>query len=103
MKEDLFQPCRGFQWDGANIEKNWGKHRVHWQECEQMFFNDPLLLHDDIDHSDTEARFFALGQTDQRRELMIVFTIRENLIRVISARPMSRKERQSYADIKKTY
>ena len=45
-----------------------------------------------------EARFFALGQTDERRLLLIVFTLRGTLIRVISARPMSYREREVYQD-----
>ena len=45
-------------------------------------------------------RYYALGQTDARRLLFIVFTIRDDLIRVISARPMSRRERRVYEHAK---
>ena len=44
--------------------------------------------------SNTETRYYALGQTDDERQLFIVCTIRDNLIRVISARDMSKKERE---------
>jgi hypothetical protein len=47
-----------------------------------------------------EQRFFVLGLSDARRELAIVFTTRGKLIRVISARPMSRRERRVYAQAK---
>jgi uncharacterized DUF497 family protein len=47
----------------------------------------------DEKHSQKETRFFALGHTDSGRLLFVVFTIRNNLIRVISARNMNRKER----------
>jgi hypothetical protein len=50
----------------------------------------------DEGHSATEARFYALGQTDAGRGLFVVFTIRGALIRVISARDMSRGERKEY-------
>jgi len=88
--------CFGFNWDEGNIDKNWLKHKVSSAECEQVFFNRPLVIQDDIIHSRTEKRFYALGQTDSKRTLFIVFTARNNLIRVISARDMSRKERKIY-------
>ncbi|MEX2375866.1 MAG: BrnT family toxin [Dehalococcoidia bacterium] len=86
----------GFQWDAGNIEKNWVAHRVTAAECEQIFFNQPLVTSQDAAHSDAEDRFFCLGQTDAGRLLFIAFTIREEQIRVISARDMSRKERKAY-------
>jgi uncharacterized DUF497 family protein len=86
----------GFQWDEANLLKNWEKHRVTAVECEQVFFNQPVLAVPDEQHSDTEARFYILGQTDTGRKLFVVFTTRGNLLRVISARDMNRKERKIY-------
>ena len=86
----------GFQWDEGNLLKNWEKHRVAAVECEQVFFNQPVLAVPDEQHSDTETRFYILGQTDGGRELFVVFTTRGNLIRVISARDMNRKERKIY-------
>jgi uncharacterized DUF497 family protein len=94
-KKKLSQ-CLGFNWDKANIDKNWLKHKVSPAECEQVFFNRPLVVDEDIAHSKTEPRFYALGWTDSKRTLFIAFTIRKNLIRVISARDMSRKEREVY-------
>jgi hypothetical protein len=49
-----------------------------------------------IIHSETEKRFYALGRTDSKRALFIAFTIRNNLVRVISARDMSSREREVY-------
>ncbi len=86
----------GFQWDEGNLEKNWLTHKVSPAECEQLFFNQPLIVAADIAHSEAEERFFALGQTDGGRLLFIAFTVRDDLIRVISARDMSRKERKEY-------
>ena len=91
--------CTGFDWDKANIEKNWEKHRVSPFECEEVFFNEPLYVYDDVGHSEKEARFYALGRTSAGRLLFIVFTIRGGLIRVISARNMSRKEREEYKSL----
>lgn len=88
----------GFEWDAGNATKNWTRHTVSQSECEQLFFNAPLVLASDPGHSAREARYFALGQTDGARLLLLVFTLRGSLIRVISARPMSRREREVYAD-----
>lgn len=86
----------GFDWSRGNAEKNWERHGVSPEEAEQVFFNRPLLCSDDPAHSMTEQRFYVLGQTDQGRRLFIVFTVRKQKVRVISARDMSRKERKVY-------
>lgn len=95
----IFAMLEGFQWDAGNSDKNWRSHRVSQLESEQVFFNRPLVS-PDLKHSATERRFFALGQTDASRELAVVFTIREKLVRVISARLMSRRERREYVRAK---
>jgi uncharacterized DUF497 family protein len=79
----------GFDRDEGNIDKNWIKHQVTNSECEELFFNLPLLLADDKRHSREELRYYALGQTNFNRWLFIAFTIRDNKIRVISARDMN--------------
>jgi uncharacterized DUF497 family protein len=86
-----------FEWDEGNARKN-EKHGVSKTEVEQVFLTVPLLLADDRKHSRQESRFHALGQTDQGRRLHVTFTEREagTLIRPISARAMSRKERAIY-------
>ena len=89
--------CIGFQWDKDNIEKNWLKHKVSPVECEQVFFNKALFAEDEK-HSQREKRYYALGRTDERRLLFVAFTIRRSLIRVISARNMSKKERKIYEE-----
>lgn len=98
MHKNMLQQCSGFDWDPGNIDKNWLKHKVTPVECEQIFFNQPLVVQDDIQHSETEKRYYALGKTNLRRFLFIAFTVRDNLIRVISARDMSRKERRLFGD-----
>jgi uncharacterized DUF497 family protein len=86
-----------FDWDEGNARKN-EKHGVSKSEVEQVFLNLPLLVADDSMHSQREPRFHALGRTDLERRLHVTFTEREDgtLIRPISARPMSRKERVVY-------
>ena len=87
----------GFEWDAGNDRKN-DKHGVSMAEAEQVFFNEPLLLLDDVAHSQSESRFHALGMTDEGRRLHLTFTLRQSgeLIRVISARDMHKKERTVY-------
>jgi len=86
----------GFDWDESNRDKNWEKHRVDFRECEEVFSNRPLKIFYDQKHSQEEDRFLAYGMTDKRRKLTIVFAIRQNKIRVISARGQSSKERRIY-------
>ena len=88
----------GFDWDEGNSRKSTEKHSVIQSEAEQIFFNQPLLLLDDIAHSQNEARHHALGRTDNDRKLHVTFTLRAKgtLIRVISARDMNRKEKAIY-------
>ena len=84
----------GFDWDEGNSRKN-EKHGVSMAECEQVFFNVPLLTLGDYVHSHLEPRFHALGKTDDGRQLHITFAVRHHgeKIRIISARDMHRKER----------
>jgi uncharacterized protein len=88
----------GFDWDAGNARKSADKHSVTQSEAEQAFFNQPLLILEDDRHSFAEARFHALGHTDEDRRLQITFTLRREatLIRVISARAMSARERLAY-------
>ena len=93
---DLTQ-ITGFDWDGGNARKN-DRHGVSMAEAEQFFFNAPLLLLADEQHSQQEPRHHALGSTDEGRMLHITFTLRKagSLIGVISARDRHRKERAIY-------
>jgi uncharacterized DUF497 family protein len=97
---DDLSKCRGFQWDDGNADKNWIKHKVSRTETEQVFFNRPLIVSEGEKRSEQGSRYYALGQTDAGRQLFIVFTIREDLIRMISARPMSWRERRVYEHAK---
>ena len=88
----------GFEWDDGNSRKSADKHDVSQAEAESIFFNDPLIVVEDLKHSETERRFHALGGTARNRLLHITFTLRQNgtMVRVISTRDMHRKERKVY-------
>lgn len=100
---DTYEPlaeCEGFDWDDGNSSKNWEKHRVGDSECEQNFFNVPLVLAADKPHSQSEKRFYALGRSDTGRQLFVAFTIRNAYVRIISARQMTQREREVYKHAK---
>lgn len=88
--------CDGFDWDDGNAPKVLARHHVETGECEQAFFGEPLLVSADLKHSQTEARWRALGATLSGRALYLVFTLRGPRIRVLAARNMIRKERRAY-------
>jgi uncharacterized protein len=87
----------GFEWDAGNARKNVEKHAVTQAEAEEAFFHRPLIVAD-MRHSASERRFHALGATAAGRRLHVTFTVRASgtLLRVISARDMSSKERAVY-------
>ena len=93
-----FNRIAGFQWDQGTTRKSADKHGVTQAEAEQVFVNNTFILSGDIEHSQSEPRFHALGVTDAGRRLHITFTLREEdtLIRVISARDMKHRERLRY-------
>jgi uncharacterized DUF497 family protein len=92
----LLSHCTGFEWDQGNITKNWERHDVSTGECEKIFFNRPIIVKRDKNHSKLENRYFALGRTNMNRLLFAVFTVRDEKIRIISARDMSEAEIERY-------
>ncbi|MBW1800524.1 MAG: BrnT family toxin, partial [Deltaproteobacteria bacterium] len=60
------------------------------------FFNRPLVVLDDPKHSASEKRWAAFGKTDTERFLVVIFTKRNDLIRIISAMDMNKRERKFY-------
>ena len=89
----LPDPLR-FEWDDGNRDKNWLKHGVSASEAEEVFFELHKKLANDMIHTtEREKRFILLGKTRLERLLFIVITIRENDVRVISARDVNGKEK----------
>jgi uncharacterized protein len=96
----ILSEIQEFDWDLWNIVKNVDKHQVENKECEDVFFNQPQLVEFDEKHSLDENRYKILGITDRKRQLIVVFTIRNNKIRIISARDQSKKEKLLFNKIK---
>jgi uncharacterized DUF497 family protein len=86
---------RGFDWDEGNWRKSELKHGIAAADAQEVLLNDPLCSVDPV-HSEVEQRYVALGVTNDGARLFVSFTVRRSLVRIISARPMSRKERRSY-------
>jgi len=86
----MLQKVKGFDWDNGNKEKSWSKHQITQQQAEEVFSNSPKLFVYDERHSQKEGRFMVLGKTHIHTRLTIVFTVRKNKIRVISARRMKK-------------
>ena len=97
MGDDIYKET-GFDWDEGNIDKNWYLHQITDRECEEIFFNMPLVIASDAKHSQSEHRYYTLGRTDADHWLFVAFTMRDKLIRIISVRDMNQKESQKYAN-----
>ncbi len=85
-----------FDWDKGNKNKNLKIHNVNDEECEEIFFDPRKKILKDILHSTNEGRYILIGKTKLKRLLFLVFTIRKNRIRVISARNLNKKEKHLY-------
>lgn len=85
-----------FQWDRGNKDKNLKRHGVTNEEIEEVFFGDCMRVVKDAFHSGKEERYLLIGKTVFGRRLFIVFTLRNNKVRVISARDLNKKEKGLY-------
>ncbi|MCK5538239.1 MAG: BrnT family toxin [Bacteroidales bacterium] len=87
-----------FEWSLQKSEINLKKHCVSFEEAKTVF-DDPLYVDFyDPDHSDGEHRYLIIGRTHKRKLLIVSYTERDNIIRLISARKSTRKEQKAYAD-----
>ena len=88
-----------FDWDQWNIQKNESKHGVSSLEAESAFYDSRYKLFEDRKHSSPrEKRLILYGRSIENRLLMIGFTLRNKKIRIITARPASKKERKIYGE-----
>lgn len=94
-----YSKLEGFDWDRGNLN-HIQKHKVEYEECEQAFLNKPLIVTEDESHSQLEKRVRVYGQTNSHRLILMIVTIRNNKIRVISARDQNKKERREYEKTK---
>ena len=96
---DILPEPKSFEWDKGNLPKNLHKHDVTYQEAEEIFSNNPLVITSDIQHSlPHEHRYWALGRTRSDRKLFATFTIRNDKVRIISIRDMTETEEDIYEE-----
>jgi uncharacterized DUF497 family protein len=88
---------RKISWDPAKAESNWQKHRVRFEEAETVFHDKLLASMDDVEHSDEEDRFLAIGESRwSPRLLVVVYAIRNDETWLIMARQSTPAERRRY-------
>ncbi|MBE9200383.1 MULTISPECIES: BrnT family toxin [unclassified Nodularia (in: cyanobacteria)] len=87
-----------FEWNKNKAASNLSKHGVSFEEAKTVF-DDPLYIDFyDPDHSEDEQRYLIVGESKQRRLLIVSYTERGNSIRLISAREVTRTEREAYEE-----
>lgn len=97
MDEKLSDTLR-FEWDPRKAEINRAKHGISFEEAVTAF-GDPLgRITDDPRHSEIEERYVLLGLSARRRLLAVMFTEREQTMRLVSARRATRRERREYEE-----
>lgn len=87
-----------FEWDEAKARTNFRKHHVRFEEAKTVFSDPFSLTIPDPDHSIHEDRFVDIGYSSDRRILVVVYTEREQNIRIISCREATRAERRAYEE-----
>lgn len=87
-----------FEWDPAKARSNLIKHGVSFEEARSVFYDEYAVQFFDEDHSTTEDRFIMLGLSSELRVLVVCHCAKadESVIRLISARKATTKERQHY-------
>jgi uncharacterized protein len=85
-----------FDWDDRKARNNLVKHGVSFDEATSVF-DDPLFIaFADPEHSIQEQRFIIMGESAKGRLLVVGYTDREATTCLITARPVTRKERKAY-------
>lgn len=87
-----------FEWDANKAKANARKHGISFDEAQTVFKDDFSITVPDPDHSDEEDRLITIGQSSQKRLLVVVHTERGKKIRLISARKANPAERKKYEE-----
>lgn len=85
-----------FEWDEDKEKSNFRKHKIMFAEGESVFYDPHSLTISDPDHSIEEQRFIDIGTSNRNQILVVVYTERENKIRIISVRKATKAERKMY-------
>jgi uncharacterized DUF497 family protein len=85
-----------FEWDREKATKNFLQHRVLFTEAASVFFDEKVIYYRDDDHSGDEDRYIVVGHSSRSRDLFVVHVLRGERVRIISARPVTPRERSDY-------
>ncbi len=90
-----------FEWNENKNQENIKKHQVSFEEAKSVFYDPLAKTAPDPEHSEDEDRFLAVGQSYLHRQLLVIHCYRESdeLIRIISARKLTRSEKKQYEEI----
>jgi uncharacterized DUF497 family protein len=87
-----------FEWDGNKAKINKRKHGVGFDEAQTIFTDDLSVIKPDVEHSNTEERLLIIGTSNKNRLIVVSYTEREDIIRLINARKATRNERKQYEE-----
>ena len=94
MPTDLLE----FEWDPEKAAANVRKHRIFFREAAMVFRDVFSFTYDDAAHSRGEQRYVTLGMSDQGRVLVVAHTMRGEMVRIISVRKATKRERKAYEE-----
>jgi uncharacterized DUF497 family protein len=87
-----------YQWDYDKAQANLRKHKILFADAVLVFQDDSAITIEDTDHSENEDRYITIGMDGLGQILVVVFTWRGNVIRLISARKATSHERKAYEE-----
>jgi uncharacterized protein len=87
-----------FEWDDNKAESNLLRHGITFEEAVTVFADPYLLLTEDSKHSEQEEREWAMGEAENGSMIVVVFTMRGEQIRIMSARKATKIERKKYEE-----
>ncbi|MEA1998199.1 MAG: BrnT family toxin [Euryarchaeota archaeon] len=85
-----------FEWDPKKAKRNLRKHAVSFDEAVTVFYDSLSATFDDPDHSVGEHRYITIGFSSRNRLLVVGYTERGEILRIINARPATAHERKRH-------
>jgi uncharacterized protein len=89
-----------YEWDKHKAATNLGKHGVSFAEAATVFDDRYFLVFADDEHSFDEQRYLIIGESSAGRVLMVSYTERGDVVRLISAREAGRQAKRQYEEEK---
>jgi uncharacterized protein len=87
-----------FEWDPEKAQKNIRKHEVDFEEASSIFDDPMFITVIDEEHSNDEERYITIGLSNKNRLLLVAHAERDDRIRIISARKVTKNEEKFYEE-----